>query len=55
MASTVHSSAQDDEPIKTVKRQEGNYSFGLYCSRCTQFFALAVLDNPRVGGAELPS
>jgi hypothetical protein len=46
MASTVHISAQGDEPITTVKRQEGKYNFGLYCSRCTQFFALAVLDIP---------
>jgi hypothetical protein len=55
MASTIHISAQGDEPIKTVKRQEGKYNFGLYCSRCTQFFALAVLNDPPVGGAEFKS
>ena len=52
MANKVHIPAQGDEPNKTVKRQEGKYNLGLYCSKCTQFFALAVLDSPLVGGVE---
>ena len=55
MANKVHIPAQGDEPNKTVKRQEGKYNLGLYCSKCTQFFALAVLDNPLVGGVEFKS
>ena len=40
------------KPITLMKRQEGKYNFGLYCTRCTQFFALAVLDDAPAGGAE---
>ena len=55
MARIVHISANGDEPVKTVKRQEGKYNFGLYCSKCTQFFALAVLDDLPMRGAEFTS
>src|SRR5262245_34015584 len=54
MARTVQFTAQG-EPNKTVKRQTGRYNFGLYCSKCTQFFALVVLDRPPVGGVQFES
>jgi hypothetical protein len=31
------------KPHATVKRQIGRFNFGLYCTKCAEFFAVAVV------------
>jgi hypothetical protein len=42
----MHISAQGDKPNATQKRQIGKYNWGFYCTKCNEFFAFAVADNP---------
>jgi hypothetical protein len=40
----IHLASNPDQPYGTVKRQWGKLNAGLYCSHCSEFFALAVVD-----------
>jgi hypothetical protein len=44
VAHQLYLASNRDEPYAAVKREIGKYNVGLYCSQCSEFFALMVLD-----------
>lgn len=42
-------SAQGETPYATVKRRLGRINAGLYCTKCTEFFALFVVPDGQEG------
>ena len=40
---------KSDKLYETVKREIGKFNIGLYCTSCSEFFALAVVDDARKG------
>jgi hypothetical protein len=54
----LHISAEGNKPNATVKRQLGKLNIGLYCTKCGEFFALAVSepkDDPKMEQVEIIS
>jgi hypothetical protein len=45
MVTRIHISSEGEKPNETVKRQIGKYNWGLYCTKCDEFFAVAVADK----------
>jgi len=43
----LHISAAGDKPFAGAKRQIGKLNAGLYCTKCGEFFALAVVKPGR--------
>ena len=39
----IHLSSEGDSPHASVKRQIGKLNAGLYCTNCSEFFAVAVI------------
>jgi hypothetical protein len=50
---TLNISAEGTTPYQTVKRQLGSLNQGLYCTVCSEFFSLSVIEKGKEQIAEI--
>jgi Zn ribbon nucleic-acid-binding protein len=43
---TINLDATSDKPHASMPREIGKYNAGLYCNKCREFFALAIVKDP---------